>query len=88
MHDHKMYNQTVIYIEACESGSMLEGLLPDDIRIYAMTASNASESSWGTYCYPDDRINDIHIGSCLGDLFSINWMEDSDIADLKKETLE
>ena len=28
-----------------------------------------------------------YIGSCLGDLFSVNWMEDSDANDLSVETL-
>lgn len=87
MNEKKMYGQMVIYLEACESGSMFEGLLDPSLNIYAMTASNADESSWGTYCYPDDMINGEHIGSCLGDLFSVNWMEDSDAEDLKKETL-
>lgn len=40
----------VFYVEACESGSIFEGLLSDDLNIYATTASNAQESSWGTYC--------------------------------------
>ena len=52
-----MYDQMVIYVEACESGSMFEGLLDSKLNIYAMTASNADESSWGTYCYPDDIVN-------------------------------
>jgi len=44
----------VFYVEACESGSMFEGLLNDKLNIYVTTASNAFESSWGTYC-PGDR---------------------------------
>merc|ERR1712107_624532 len=28
-----------------------------------------------------------NVGSCLGDLFSVNWMEDSDAKDLTQETL-
>ena len=40
----------MIYVEACESGSIFEGLLSDGLNIYATTASNARESSWGTYC--------------------------------------
>jgi legumain len=57
---------------------MFEGLLPLNINIYATTAANSKESSWGTYCYPDDVVNGVHINSCLGDLYSVNWMEDSD----------
>lgn len=40
----------VLYVEACESGSMFEGLLPKDLDIYVTTAANSYESSWGTYC--------------------------------------
>lgn len=68
----------VFYIEACESGSMFEGILPENINIYGVTAANAHESSWGYYCYPDDVVNGTHIGTCLGDLFAINWMENAD----------
>ena len=40
----------MFYVEACESGSMFEGLLTDKLNIYVTTAANAYESSWGTYC--------------------------------------
>lgn len=40
----------MLYVEACESGSMFEGLLTDDLDIYVTTAANSYESSWGTYC--------------------------------------
>jgi legumain len=83
-----MYSEMVLYIEACESGSMFDGILANNLNIYAVTAANPSESSWGTYCYPDDQVNGQHINSCLGDLFSVNWMEDADKQDPKKESLE
>ncbi len=70
----------VVYIEACESGSMLEGLLPNNINIYATTASNAEESSYA--CYYDSKRE-----TYLGDLYSVNWMEDSDAEDITKESL-
>lgn len=56
------------------------------MNVYALTAANASQSSWGTYCNPDDMVDGVHIHSCLGDLFSINWMEDTD-SHPKGETL-
>jgi len=65
---------------------MFEGKLPTNLNIYATTASNAKESSWGTYCPPDDKVNGVSIKSCLGDLYSINWMENADSVG-KKETL-
>lgn len=79
MHENAMYEKMIIYIEACESGSMFDGLLANDINVYATTAANPTESSWATYCSPDDAINGTHVNSCLGDLYSVNWMEDSDL---------
>jgi legumain len=72
-----MYNKLVFYLEACESGSMFVNL-PKNTKIYALSAANPSESSWGTYCSPQDVVQGKHIGSCLGDLFSVNFLENSE----------
>lgn len=80
MHENKQYSQMVIYVEACESGSMFKGLLPDNINIYATTAANGKESSYATYY-------DEHLKTFLGDLYSVKWMENSDVANLNKESL-
>jgi legumain len=61
----------VLYIEACESGSMFKNLLPNNLNVYATTAANAEESSYATY-YDDE------LDTYLGDLYSVSWMEDSD----------
>jgi len=87
MHTNNMYSKLVFYIEACESGSMFDGLLPSNWNIYATTASNPDESSWGTYCPPQDFVNGVELQSCLGDLYSVSWMENSDAAG-PAETLE
>jgi len=81
-----MFKRLVFYLEACESGSMFEGM--DIPGVYAVSAANAHESSWGTYCMPHDMVDGKHIGSCLGDLFSISWMEDLDIETGTSETLD
>jgi legumain len=86
MHSQSMYKELVFYLEACESGSMFADL-PSDIKIYATTASNEKESSWGTYCSPDDMVDGTSIRSCLGDLYSVSWMEDSDVQLIAGETL-
>jgi legumain len=88
MHTNKMYDKLVIYMEACESGSMFEKILEDNLNIYAVSAANSHESSWGTYCGSDAKVDGKSIGSCLGDLFSVNWMEDSDVAKMDMETLQ
>jgi len=72
-------------MESCESGSMFEGLLPQDWEIYATTAADPSESSWATYCEPDDVINGKSVGTCLGDEYSVNWMEDTEGAERDKK---
>jgi legumain len=87
MNQKKMYSKLVFYMEACESGSMFENLLPPNLSIYVTTASNAEESSWGCYCPPDDVVNGVEFGSCLGDLYSVSWMENTDSAG-PKETLQ
>lgn len=86
MKEKKMYDEMVFYVEACESGSMFPKLKADD-KVYAMTASNAKVSSWATYCSPQDKVDGVKIGSCLGDLFSVNWMEDTEANNPKRETI-
>lgn len=89
MRDQQMYRKMVIYWESCESGSMFEELLPNDWNIYVSTASDAYEDSWATYCPPfNDTVRGKHIGSCLGDAFSVAWMEDSELPSAMKEALE
>ena len=87
METNQMYDEMVIYIEACESGSMFPSLRADQ-RVYAMTAANASESSWGTYCGSEAMVGGKNVGSCLGDLFSVNWMEDTEANNPQTETLD
>mmetsp|Transcript_3421 Transcript_3421/g.8034 ORF Transcript_3421/g.8034 Transcript_3421/m.8034 type:complete len:431 (+) Transcript_3421:63-1355(+) len=86
MNENKMYKELVFYLEACESGSMFQDL-PDGMKIFATTAANGHESSWGTYCPPSSKVNGKNLNTCLGDLYSVNWMEDAD-KDSKSETLE
>ena len=87
MSDKKMFKELTFYLEACESGSMFPNLT-DKENIYAITASNATQSSWGAYCGSEATIDGTSIGSCLGDLFSINWMEDTEANDVSAETLQ
>ncbi|KAL1110568.1 hypothetical protein AAG570_008096, partial [Ranatra chinensis] len=68
---NKKFNKMVVYIEACEAGSMFDKILEENDNIFVSTASAPDESSWGWYC--DDPL-----GTCLGDLYSIRWMEHMD----------
>merc|ERR1711916_235010 len=40
------------------------------------------------YCGTEANVNGKSINSCLGDLFSVSWMEDADAVDTTKESLE
>uniref|UniRef100_A0A7N0V2H5 legumain n=1 Tax=Kalanchoe fedtschenkoi TaxID=63787 RepID=A0A7N0V2H5_KALFE len=80
-HQAKSYSEMVIYVEACESGSMFDGLLPENMNIYVTTAANPTESSYA--CYYDPELDNY-----LGDSYSVSWMEDSEAHDLGKETLD
>ncbi|VAH49983.1 unnamed protein product [Triticum turgidum subsp. durum] len=87
-HASKSYSKMIIYVEACESGSIFEGLLPEDLNIYVTTASNAVENSWGAYCPGMKSSPPTEYDTCLGDIYSVSWMEDSETHNLKKETLK
>jgi len=86
MHTNNMYKKLTFYLETCESGSMFEGLATPGV--YAVSAAGPSESSWGTYCGSEAMVDGKNVNSCLGDLFSVNWMEDSDATDITQETLD
>ena len=75
MFEKKMYKEFVIFLEACEIGSMFKHLDLSAMNAYALTATNETNPSFGTYCYPHDVVKDEHLYTCLGDLFSVNWMQ-------------
>jgi len=83
----KGFAQLVFYLEACESGSIFEGTLPANISVYATTAANAEESSWGCYCPGMAQPPPAGFNTCLGDLYSVSWMENVD-AKGRTETFE
>ncbi|KAM0907445.1 hypothetical protein ACQ4PT_016118 [Festuca glaucescens] len=87
-HASKSYSKMVIYVEACESGSIFEGLMPEDLNIYVTTASSANENSYGTYCPGTKPPPPPEYLTCLGDVYSVSWMEDSETHNLKKETIK
>ncbi|KAL0207617.1 hypothetical protein P9112_012245 [Eukaryota sp. TZLM1-RC] len=73
MYKNKKYNKMVMYIEACESGSMFHDWSDDlaKLNVYAATAANPVESSYAHYWSSE-------VSAYLGDEFSITYMEDID----------
>ena len=81
MKEKKMYKKAVYYMEACYSGSMFANLEKDGL-IYGLTAANATESSYAIFCDLDAHVKNIIMGTCLGDEFSVHWMENVDEGNL------
>jgi glycosylphosphatidylinositol transamidase (GPIT) subunit GPI8 len=85
LYNNSRYHQLVIYIEACESGSMFDGrrvnnLTLAEMNIYATSASTPTQPSYA--CYYDSTWE-----TYLGDCYSVNWLQDSDAANMSSETL-
>ncbi len=80
MYENKRYKELVIYMESCESGSMFNGYLPNNMSILAVTASAPFQSSYAG-CENET------ISNYLCDVFSINWLFDSRIANMSSETV-
>ena len=55
---------------------MFEGIIPQDLNIYVTTAANAVENSYGTYCPGTNPPPPAEYTTCLGDVYSVSWMED------------
>eukprot|EP01084_Bolivina_argentea_P042350 78092_1 len=70
MHKNSMYSQLVFYLEACESGSMFDGVLSNTINAYATTAATPSQPSYAYY-YNDT------LSTYMADEYSIRWMQDT-----------
>lgn len=87
-HRRRGFKEMVLYIEACESGSMFDGLLENHLDVYATTAANGRESSWGVYCPGMVPGPPPEFSVCLGDLYSVSWMEDAENNNINDETLK
>ncbi|XP_024996631.1 vacuolar-processing enzyme beta-isozyme-like [Cynara cardunculus var. scolymus] len=83
----RTYSEMVIYVDASESGTMFQGMLPMDWNIYVTTATNMYQNSWATYCPETNPPPPAGLEVCIGDLYSISWMENSESEDLRNETL-
>jgi legumain len=70
MHENGMYKQLVFYLEACQSGSMFNKILPSNISVYATTAANPYESSYAYYY-------NTTLATYMADEYSIRWMQDT-----------
>lgn len=73
MRELHLYDKILFFVESSESGSLFESLLPDDLNIYALTATNPYEQSWLYYCR--EKTRGINMNICLGDYFSSKFFK-------------
>lgn len=76
----RKFAKMVIYVDASESGSMFDGLLPNDVNVYAVTSANNQEPAYACYY-------EVYRKTFLGTVFSVNWMDHSWRKDLHTATL-
>ncbi|GFS23932.1 legumain [Elysia marginata] len=85
LHKNRKYKNLVLYVDTCFAGSMFENILADNIGVYAATASNATSYAYSTDCnslaFADWR-------TCLGGLFSINWVYELQSDDRHASTMD
>eukprot|EP00210_Caulerpa_lentillifera_P002419 g2318.t2 len=81
---NSMFSELLIYLESCYAGSMFTGMdIDKDDKVLAIAASAPDESSYATYCpYTSttkhkSSISPEKIGTCMGDLFTVAWIEDT-----------
>ncbi|KER19375.1 hypothetical protein T265_11830 [Opisthorchis viverrini] len=82
MHSKKKYNKLVLYVEACQSGSLFRNILPKNVGIYVTTSANEDGQSWSVFC------SDKYIDVCLASEYAYAWIGDSEYHDLKTHTLD
>lgn len=90
-----MFSEMLIYLESCYAGSMFTGMdIERDDKVLAIAASGPYESSYATYCptlaktkRQKSNINPNMIGSCMGDLFTVSWIEDTKSHSLYRTSL-
>lgn len=70
MYKNGMYAQLVFYLEACESGSMFDGMLANNTNVFATTAATPDQPSYAFY-YNDT------LSTYMADEYSIRWMQDT-----------
>jgi legumain len=87
MKEKGLYEELLIYLDGSEAGSMFEGILPHDLNVLAVTASNPKETAFAAHCFPNDIVQGKNLGICMSDSFSLNWMRDTESHCPLKETL-
>eukprot|EP00210_Caulerpa_lentillifera_P002430 g2329.t1 len=90
---NSVFKEMLVYIESCYAGSMFYGMpISDEDKILGVSAAGPYESSYATYCPSryktyGETINPNTIRSCMGDLFTIAWILDSESRNVFETTV-
>ncbi|KAI6212582.1 hypothetical protein M3Y94_00042900 [Aphelenchoides besseyi] len=84
MQSNKKFNQLLINIMACHSGSMLKSFLSKNGRILGITAARPNENAWAKDCIMVNGSYDFCLNSEMGLAFNV----DDTRGDPQHETLE
>eukprot|EP00210_Caulerpa_lentillifera_P002414 g2315.t1 len=93
LRQNSMFKEMIVYVEACYAGSMFYGMpIKDEDKILGVSAAGPYESSYATYCpyyYKEykESINPNVIGSCMGDLFTVAWIQDAETRNVFETTI-
>ncbi|XP_054154681.1 legumain-like [Oppia nitens] len=79
MYANRRYRQLVIHVEACESGSMFQNIMPPDIGVYAVASSQPTQMS--RVAGYDSKLMDFTAG-----YFAITWLNHTE--DRHRELLD
>ncbi|CEO97049.1 hypothetical protein PBRA_005653 [Plasmodiophora brassicae] len=66
MYENGKFKRAVIFIEACESGSMVDGILPTYIDVFVATAAGDTESSYAYYFDEPGKHISVMSGASIG----------------------
>lgn len=94
MKQESVFDEMVMYVESCYGGSMFQGMeIEREASVLAVTAASSFENSYATYCplslfgFFLPWVTPAKIGSCMGDRFTVAWIEDTESHDVRKRTL-
>lgn len=65
----------MFFLDSSEAGAMFHRLINRQANVYAVVGSASNESSFATYCPPEDKVNGISMRTCLGTDFSSEFFE-------------
>eukprot|EP00210_Caulerpa_lentillifera_P004627 g4413.t1 len=95
MTTQSIFREMVMYVESCYGGSMFQGLdIERAANVLAVTAASSYENAYAVYC-PSSLfefflpwVTPAKIGSCMGDRFTVAWLEDTEAFDIRRRSLK